>query len=336
MKPKEFGSEFQYLEGFYGKRLSILEKENILYASGRMALCHLISNHSEWNRIWIPKYFCYEVTYALEQTGINIEFYNDSPIKNDNELLGSLIFEKGDVLLRMNYFGLRQHRSNTNIPIPVIEDHSHDLISEWSINSDADYCFASIRKSMPIAEGGILWSPKNLSLPKDLECTSENNHFVDYKYRAMILKSAYLNGDPVNKEAYLKGFRECEEMVSCLKMSSVDNKSKKFIESFDFNKFNSIKLENWKALTTQLKPEIKILWPEKEGDIPFSLILSFHTYSHLLEIRKALIDKNIYPAILWPQPEMDELQDNYLSIHCDGRYNTSDMEYIAKTINEVY
>lgn len=63
----------------------------------------------------------------------------------------------------MNYFGLRTSRSNQSLPIPVIEDHSHDLLGRWPLYSDADWCIASIRKTLPTIEGGMVWSPKNIA-----------------------------------------------------------------------------------------------------------------------------------------------------------------------------
>jgi hypothetical protein len=56
-------------------------------------------------------------------------------------------------------------------------------------------------------------------------------------------------------------------------------------------------------------------------------------------VRKYLIDNNIYPTILWPIPgeyteKIKEVGDTILSIHCDGRYTSSDMGNIKNILEK--
>lgn len=174
---KEFGSDFQLMPDF---RNTVLETSKVTlydvygclreYASGRHAI-EAIFKFNGWKRIWTPAYFCYEVIEYLDNiAGMEIKLYDDTPLSDsDDEVVRSLPYEEGDVLLRMNFYGLRGFRSNEGIEVPVIEDHTHDMMSEWARKSDADYCIASIRKSMPIAAGGILWSQKGLQLPEAID-----------------------------------------------------------------------------------------------------------------------------------------------------------------------
>ena len=129
--------------------------------SGRQTIVALIAQH-QWKRIWLPVYFCYEVVDTIRQTGIELLFYPDYPGAYDQNIVSELPYKKGDVLLRMNYFGLRTRRSNQSLPIPVIEDHSHDLLGRWSLYSDADWCIASIRKTLPTVEGGMVGLLNNI------------------------------------------------------------------------------------------------------------------------------------------------------------------------------
>ncbi len=78
----------------------------------------------------------------------------------------------GDAILAVDYFGARHGaawrafqagRQDTLL----IEDHSHDPQSTWATSSTADYAFASLRKTMPISDGAILWSPRGRALPAD-------------------------------------------------------------------------------------------------------------------------------------------------------------------------
>ena len=97
------------------------------YANGRQCIKALIEQNG-WQRIWMPQYFCYEVIETIKTTGVEIIYYVDYPTCDDINSISKLKFETGDVLFRVNYFGLRNYRDEKNISIPVIEDHSHDLL----------------------------------------------------------------------------------------------------------------------------------------------------------------------------------------------------------------
>jgi len=59
-----------------------------------------------WRRIWIPSYFCQDVVSSILSTGIKAKVYYDSPelaVPNINLIR----WQRGDVLLLINYFGLR-------------------------------------------------------------------------------------------------------------------------------------------------------------------------------------------------------------------------------------
>ena len=131
----EFGSDFHHLSSFDSNRahLTDVHPGTILLADGRQCIVVLIRQYG-WKRIWMPEYFCYEVIETIkEQTGIEVRFYEDSPLREAQ--VEKLPFEQGDVLLRMNFFGMRGWRSNKCIPCPVIEDHTHALLGDWALNS---------------------------------------------------------------------------------------------------------------------------------------------------------------------------------------------------------
>jgi hypothetical protein len=170
----EFGSDFHFINSFNGKGNSLQDfypKANY-YADGRQALIDLYRSQG-WQRLWVPEYFCYDVIASLKEAGLELAFYVDYPGNNDNLNL-NVNFRAGDALLRVNYFGLRGYRSTEKLMVPVVEDHTHDLIGDWAINSHADWCIASLRKSLPVPEGGMLWSPMGLKLPKAPVASEEN------------------------------------------------------------------------------------------------------------------------------------------------------------------
>lgn len=193
-----------------------------------------------WKRLFVPEYFCYEVINSMRSTGIEIIFYPDYPLADDQVLLKEIDFRPTDVLLRMNYYGWRGFWDNAVLDVNVIEDHSHDLYSDWALHSNADWCVASLRKTLPIPDGGILWSPKNftdqLFKPK---LSSIHSNISEDRFYAMEMKRDYLYGGEADlKNNYLKLFNETEAQIGSGQISALSEVSEKIIKQnpIDINK----------------------------------------------------------------------------------------------------
>lgn len=330
---KEFGSDFHYIEpqGSGDNTLQDFFPSANYYADGRQTLIDLYRSQG-WQRLWVPEYFCYDVIASLKEAGLELRFYADYPENNDNLNLNlNPNFRPGDALLRVNYFGMRSYRGIDKLNIPVVEDHTHDLIGGWAINSHADWCIASLRKSLPLPEGGILWSPMGLKLPKAPAVSKENEKIAAIRWEAMKLKARYLAGENVEKAAFRAGFVDTEEYFDRAEVCALDAESQRFLRSFDIREWNKRKWENWELLQDIKKDGVRVLRPENRGCYPFSLILVFMTGEERNRVRKALIEKQVYPAILWSIPhcpadgELFQFSNGMLSIHCDARYTKEDI-----------
>lgn len=348
MTMKEFGSDFHFMTfPDYTKegKLSIFNN-CILYADGRNAFQDLLKqkiSDGVWERIWIPEYFCYEVIKAIKLTGIEIAYYPDTPLENDNQLISEISFRKGDALLRMNYFGLRKIRDNHNIPVEIIEDHSHDLCSEWAINSNADWCVGSLRKTMPIPEGGILWSPKHsLNFLGTKESTTFNENTSNKRLLGMLLKSFYLENKITAKDDYRRLMTESEYELALSDISGISTLAKKILDGIPLMHISRKKRENWNIANAILSESgYCVLAPQDlTKSTPFSLVLKFKDALMRNAVRKELINRNIYPSILWKVPEnaskeVYDLSCRLLSVHCDSRYSTDEINSMTKILIEV-
>lgn len=327
----EFGSDFHYIEpqGSGDNTLQDFFPSANYYADGRHALIDLYRSQG-WQRLWVPEYFCYDVIASLKEAGLELVFYVDYPGNNDNDNLNHN-FKAGDALLRVNYFGMRSYRGVDKLNIPVVEDHTHDLIGGWAINSHADWCIASLRKTLPVPEGGMLWSPMGKKLPKAPAASEENEKIATIRWEAMKLKAHYLAGEDVDKAAFRAGFVDTEEYFDRAEVCALDAESQRFLRSFDIRDWYKRKWENWELLQDIKKDCVRVLRPENRGCYPFSLILVFMTGEERNRVRKALIEKQVYPAILWSIPhcpadgELFQFSNGMLSIHCDARYTKEDI-----------
>ena len=338
---KEFGSDFHYIESYNSGRAHLTDvfRDSMLLADGRQCIVALIQQN-DWHRLWMPDYFCYEVIETVkEQTGIEVKLYEDNPLTEGK--VEQLPFQKGDVLLRMNYFGLRDVRRNNAISVSVIEDHSHDPFGHWALYSDADWCISSIRKSLPLSEGGMMWSPKGLEFPKIPQSSEDNEKIAAIRREAMEIKADYLAGKDVSKEEFREKYIETEKWFDTAGPSLIDQRTKDFIsKQFDLNLWLGAKRKNWVQLSSLVNKErCKVLTAEHESCTMFSLVILLQDKGKRDKVRKCLIENCVYPAILWDVPEnaSDEsksFSERMLSIHCDGRYNEEDITLLAGILNK--
>ena len=336
----EFGSDYHLCGENYIRESSCnFLDDKRLYACGRHAFAALIL-HNKWKRIWIPAYFCYEVIDYIKTLHIDVRLYNDFP-RNDNsiETIEQLSFEDGDVLLRVNYFGFENPTIQLKLSVPIIEDHTLGLNSFWALNSTADWCIASLRKSLPIAMGGALWSPKGYTLPPLINVTNEFNSLVTDRYAAMQLKSLYLEDKFHHKDVFRSLYIQTEQQIETLDISGLDSKSLQIIERMDVEKWLSIKKRNWDVACECLKMYDLLSLDVEE---PFSIVIKCKSEEERDNLKMYLVGRNIYPAILWQMPDGDDFSEacdfskRMLSIHCDARYSEDDIKYVCNQIVNFY
>lgn len=344
---KEYGSDFHYICDFQGSNNSLhnFYPHANYYADGRQALIHLYHTQG-WQRIWMPDYFCYDVIASLKEAGLNLGFYQDWPDEHgDSEAIEVIQQAEGfhptDAVLRVNYFGMRSYRAAEELSVAaVVEDHTHDLIGGWAKHSAADWCIASLRKTMPIPEGGMLWSPKGLPLPKAPVGSVNNEKIAAIRWEAMKLKIEYLAGEAVEKDAFRKGYVGTEEFFDTAPICALDKMSQEYLKSFNISEWYERKRENWNLLKDIKKDGVRVVCPEDKGCYPFSLVLLFDNPEERERVRKGLIAHQVYPTILWNVPvqaddEIIQFSHNMLSIHCDARYTKDEILEMKSIIESI-
>lgn len=319
--------------------------------SGRDALRALLAfgvRHRHWRRLWFPSYFCQKVVASVLSVGLEVRLYADSPF-NPAPVGMYLPFRAGDVILIPNYFGLRAKNWLSDAPkgVEIVEDHSHDLGASWAYQSTADWCIASLRKTLPIPDGGVIWSPRGHRLPPTAAVTPCRQAAAARKLSAMVLKWFYLSGHPIDKQRYRNLTDEAEAHIADGDVSGITLWSCEMLRAFPFQRWRDARRTNYAALAQAL-PSIsgcRLVKPEYENDrgCAFSAILLFDTAVQRDKLRTSLLAHDIYPAILWPmeRPVMDGGPDadraeagRMLSISCDHRYSPQDMQRVAALVQQ--
>lgn len=341
----EYGSELHldWLAGPMGEReADPWQDRHRLYGSGRDALRALLQHGratQHWKRLLVPSYLCQEVVASARQE-LPVVAYPDRPTMTE-PAERSVAPAPGDVVLVVNTFGLRTARWALPAPqgVAVIEDHTHDPWSEWARTSRADYAIASLRKTLPLPDGGVLWSPVGQELPQPLHATPERQVASERKLAAQLLKALYLAGHAIEKETFRGLFVSGESGIATGSVSGMPAATQALLRVLPTRTWRERRRVNGVAAAQllHLHPSVTLLLPE-QGATAFSLVLVARDPTARESLRKHLIQGRIYPAVLWPldEPEVDgiehealSLSRRVLSLHCDYRYSDSDLERVG-------
>jgi len=343
-KYPEIGSEFHWM-GFPQGPFLAWPNPYQMFATAREALLCLLRylRYNSENRLFVPEYFCDEIVTWWEKKGIVISRYADGPHLTSPEW-NTVAVSQGDVVLVVNYFGVQEGMiwnkwREANKGVLLVEDHSHDPFSGWATESNADFAFASLRKIFPVPDGAILWSPKQLSLPKEPlmgDCTGSA-----LKLAAMILKKDYLDDLDVElKEVYRCFQGQGELMLGKDHSPAVSPWSRFLLASGLPIAWREQRKNNVKTLLRLIAacPSIKPLftkWPE--SNCPFNVVLLFSSKKDRNKYRSRLIEAGIYPAVHWEQrnsynQNILDLSNLIMTIPADHRYGEEDMKYIASIL----
>ena len=337
-----------FIEGTYGRKLPQLSApdlgDTLLFYAGRYALKYLIkriSAETHIDTIWMPQYYCHFVKEWMHHEFETIKYYYVDPFEPESKIDWAQFKSINDLVMVNNYWGLK----NTDIPDGdrpiIIEDHSHGWLSEGSLHSKADFCFASLRKTLPIPMGGIAWKPKasksNITLYKPEifdTCTSENpmNKAWDTIIGSMRLKETCTAH--VQKERYLEQYMKGELMVrSIYEVYEVSTEHAAFINQYIHINFNSFKKENVDYALPKLITSNDFKVVQHATKASFGLLLAFKKEDALNDLKKHLVANQIYPSLLWPKNDLTTTYSYLLNIHMDYRFDTTDLNYIISTIN---
>ncbi len=314
----ELGSDFHLSEDLVnGESLPYLDS-SVCFGSGRHAIAALVDfgvKHYKWDQIALPAYYCESVVNSIQSTEIHISRYTSAPNPD------------ADVCLVNNLFGLT-HKPEWlgKSRAVVIEDHTHDLLSDWLLNSDAHYCFASVRKSLPVPDGALLWSPKALELPEPYPVTRLHQETAHQKLAAMVMKWQYLKGRLVLKSEFRRLFIEAENNIGHSGISGMMRDTQSLLANLPAKTMRQQRMRNFWAFEAAfgVHGSIRLMRPAQDA-VPFMIILLFDNIKDRDALKTYLIGNQIYPAVLWGEAKM-------LAVACDYRYTSSDMEHVAEII----
>jgi 3-oxoacyl-[acyl-carrier-protein] synthase-3 len=121
-------------------------------------------------------------------------------------------------------------------------------------------------------------------------------------------------------------------ITNCLMPVETSN----YLKTFSLSKILKAKEQNLTHLKSSINPSDKFHIRTSNQNKDFSLIVYCNSTAYRDGLKVRLIEKKIYPIVLWPNqivPSAMDLSSKLIFIPIDFRYDSQDMNYIASTIN---
>ncbi|MBA2633522.1 MAG: DegT/DnrJ/EryC1/StrS aminotransferase family protein [Chloroflexi bacterium] len=340
----EVGSEFDWSDDWPTEGDPLPWPDDApIFATGRGIIAALAPPEGARPRLHLPSYFCHDVAVGASAQ-FDLALYRHLPGRGGPDL-DTLTTRPGDWVLAANLFGAEDGAAwvswRRNRDVILIEDHTHDPLSAWARGTAADYAFASLRKTLPIPDGAVLWSPAGLGLPP----AGDPAAGATAKLEAMLLKRAYLRGAPIPRDSYralqIAGERQFEtdrggrasvlatELLHRVRPWAWRTRRKRNVRHF---------LRRLEADPPAGIAPLFATWPA--GGAPFAAILVCADGALRESLRRFLIKRSIFAAVHWPIPagsdpldtEAGELSSRLLTVPLDQRYGPEDVDRMVETV----
>ena len=331
---KEIGSEFWDIPQTEINN-GIFPKSTQWFLSGRSALQAIIAELKDCRTVAMPSWCCDSMIKPFVDAGIKVYFY---PVYWERNSLIKKMRYDCDALFLMDYFGYTDKAPDlTDYRGVIVRDVTHSIFS--TIYSDADYYFGSLRKWCGLWTGGYAWTKNRHTI--NIEYTTNDLGYTTLREKAMQLKHNYIGGiDGVDK-SYLRIFNEAENVLENVGIAQAADRDIRAALKLDIEFIKSTHRKNAEILRQAFSDWL--IFPDmKDTDCPMFVPVLVPN-GRRNELRRHLINNEIYCPIHWPvseyhQPDekAEAIYTNELSLVCDQRYTKNDMNRMIDIIREFW
>lgn len=225
-----FGFEFSQTDNFIYKN-----KNPYFFNSARSAFFVLLKSLGI-KKILMPKFICDSMITPLKMLGIKIIYYD-----LDNNLYPNIHRYDDEYLLYVNYFGVctkNQFKLLSEYPQNrLIFDHSQALFAPPFSNVHTLY---SLRKFLPVADGGVLLSSIKISDNRIAEL--QNCRLAENQYQYLFKRLLY--GANVGYADFQKSEQYFENEIP----SHISPMTQQILKVLDYQSVQKQRLDNFKIL----------------------------------------------------------------------------------------
>lgn len=353
----EIGSEFDINLNLYqgaDKQTRVADYLNFLgnsvfLLSGRTAIelaCKDILLSREVRNVYMPAYCCSSMIDPFLKNGITVEFYDVCP--EEGRINFKINKNKDiDILYLNNYFGFKspieiewvRRKKEEGTIVMYDKTHSLFLVNDTWLEI-ADYTLCSLRKWFAIISGAVLSKREgDFSFHSLKECT-----YTREKLQAQQLKSRYLSGDKyITKEMFYPKFQDFDRKLNSDYVAyKIDDVSCRLLDATDFGMIMRQRKQNASLIYERLQ-EIKglnFMFANLDEEVtPLFVPVLMDTPELKTKLKSLLIEQQIYCPSHWPKNnlvtpgmEVNKIFDKEISLVCDQRYTTEELDRMIQTI----
>lgn len=337
-----------------GASSPIEDEGRVLYSLCREALYEIARVHGDSRKkVLIPAYTCMTVASPFIEKGWECGYYSiDRQLRVDGKHLMAMASQfHPDIVVAHPFYGMDFNeieiallKDIKSMGITLVVDLTQCAFSKQRLPF-VDYYVGSLRKWMPMPDGGFLETSDER---RHLFCEERdcNTDFATKQADSMYLRGLYFENDDqtvkdisrrINKEAVLSArAKTTPHRIAPLSYA--------IMKSEDEEKNVSCRISNFKVLFDGLKGNGKYKPVCQDIADVTTAPLYFTIYTEIRqEMQKKLAESHIYAPVIWPLGTEDMLvskdvryiYDHILAIPCDQRYDREDMNKIINFINSL-
>jgi hypothetical protein len=304
-----------------------------LFQSGGQALRWL--SHAMWDEgrraILMPGYLCETMIVPFSDHPWHMTFYRYDdqlrPVLDDFK--EQVVAPDEQVALVAEYFGRLLSEAwqaeldeQMSAGLRVVEDRTHRVFD--SEQPRAHYSIASLRKTLPVGDGGVL------SGAHVAEGLVDQPGPGDMYWEAMDLKSAAESQADIDEANVM--FRQAEsDFERQLTPARASTRTRLALGHLDYEGFAKRRSQNATVLTAHLDEAGVDVVAGTDAAVPSHVVVRANEPK---QVQRALADLGIYCPIHWPRPPQVPSTlawiDDVISLPIDHRYSERDMEHVAK------
>lgn len=340
---KEIGSDFWKAE---------LKKNDIrFFLSGRTALEYIIRDictDTVFDSVLLPSYCCHTMIEPFVRHGMDIRFYD--VYYSQGKLCADIPEpQKREIFFLIEYFGYSKLfgikpefiHSQWNC---VVEDCTHSWLMMKDSKEFCDYRFTSYRKWT--GTGSIATAEKIGDCFHIEKPSRVNKRYEQIIWYAERKKQEYIEESRGDKSAYLKMFQKAEELLTEDYVDCIPEYETLYrLINLNADMIRMKRRENAEILLEYLgniEGIVPMVTKMELDDAPLFVPIMINPNKRDL-LRKYLIEQQIYCPVHWPISNLHQISERAkeiyhieLSLVCDQRYGKSDMDRMAKALNNFF
>lgn len=351
---KEIGSEFNLSLKVLtkpqvfdlSKFLGLDSSGYILFRGGRTALHYYLKHLAPFydGEYLLPAYLCEAVLRPFEFESVKFNFYHiNENLQIDLADLKARVNSKTKGILIIHYFGFPQPEEIMDY-LESLRDQGIDIIEDMTqaffttkddIGRKGNYALASFRKFVPIPDGGILYSFREKMTTANV--AGGYDKYFRKRLQGLLWKNFYLARG--GSKGFLKSFRQGENYYDRdAKIHGMTGFSRLLLKKtekdclFEKRRQNFLTLLQGCRSLQGIRPLFTNL-PSGVCPLGFPILAGRRRE----QLRDFLIEHRVFPPVHWELPKQVNpvvynkefsLSCQILTIPCDQRYDTADMQNI--------